>query len=434
LNNPEVIAMARILLTWELGSGLGHVANLASIAKALRQRGHQVVAALRDPAAFQSFFEPLGVATIAAPRPAIPANRDPLSIATYADMLSSVGFHSTDVIGSTLDGWDRIYDDVQPDCVVYDHSPFALLAAMGCHFAKLQHSTGFCIPPDVAPLPPLRPWLLKSPNEASEREQRLLQTINAVLTERNRAPLVRLADLFYSTDENWLATYEELDHFGSRLAASSAWSSTAKSEHAVATCKAASSACLLDTCYQGITPPPSEGVRPAWPTARGPKVFAYLQPDATTLPLIGALGKLGFPTIARVAGLQPTREFDRYRATLRVMSDAVDVTKISQECDLAVLSGGHGTLSAILLAGKPVVIAPLQLEQLMLARCCEKEKLALASPTVHVRYFVDAVTKVATDQTYHRAARAFAERYRSLDCYDQLAALTDRIEQLSQCR
>ena len=40
--------MATILLTWELGGGMGHLANLAPLARGLAELGHRVVAALAD--------------------------------------------------------------------------------------------------------------------------------------------------------------------------------------------------------------------------------------------------------------------------------------------------------------------------------------------------------------------------------------------------
>ncbi len=40
--------MARMLLTWELGAGLGHLVPLRQLAIALVSRGHEVFVAARD--------------------------------------------------------------------------------------------------------------------------------------------------------------------------------------------------------------------------------------------------------------------------------------------------------------------------------------------------------------------------------------------------
>ena len=417
--------MAKVLLTWELGSGFGHVASLAAIAGVLRERGHHVVAALRNPAAAESFFSPLGVRCVTAPRPVLLPRPEGVPIATYADLLSLVGFDSSESILPVLNGWDRVFEEVDPDVVVFDHSPFALLAAIGSQFGKLQHSTGFCIPPDLSPLPPLRPWLLRTPYEAQEREELLLASINDSLHARRQPALDRLADLYQSADENWLATYEELDHFGheARQAAS------ANSTEDWGTAKTTQTQTLSATCYQGITPPPATGLRPEWPTGAGPRIFAYLQSDPTTLPLIAALGRLGYPTIARIAGIRPAREFESFKS-LKIIGDAIDVTHVAEQCDFAVLSGGHGTLAAVLLAGKPVVVVPIQLEQLLLAKRCEEAGFGIGSPAVDVRYFTNAVAKIVSEPSYQARARAFANRYRTLAPGRQLQSLAERIEDL----
>lgn len=41
--------MRRILLTWEMGSNLGHLSRLLPLAQRLKRRGHDVLIAARDP-------------------------------------------------------------------------------------------------------------------------------------------------------------------------------------------------------------------------------------------------------------------------------------------------------------------------------------------------------------------------------------------------
>lgn len=42
------IAMATVLVTWELGGGLGHLLPLEPLVRGLSERGHRVAVALRD--------------------------------------------------------------------------------------------------------------------------------------------------------------------------------------------------------------------------------------------------------------------------------------------------------------------------------------------------------------------------------------------------
>ena len=59
--------MARVLLTWELGGGLGHCANLRPIVEHLVHEGHDVFLALRNVCLFDKVFAGLNVSLLQAP-------------------------------------------------------------------------------------------------------------------------------------------------------------------------------------------------------------------------------------------------------------------------------------------------------------------------------------------------------------------------------
>ena len=59
--------MATVLLNWELGGGLGHMMQLAPLARALVARGHKVYVALRDVAGAEAAFAGSGVCYVGAP-------------------------------------------------------------------------------------------------------------------------------------------------------------------------------------------------------------------------------------------------------------------------------------------------------------------------------------------------------------------------------
>ena len=54
-------------MTWELGGGLGHTTLLAPIAKRLVQRGHCVLAALKDLSRADAVMATVGVELLQAP-------------------------------------------------------------------------------------------------------------------------------------------------------------------------------------------------------------------------------------------------------------------------------------------------------------------------------------------------------------------------------
>ena len=59
--------MATVLFAWELGGGLGHMMQMAPLARALVRRGHRVYTALREVAEPESAFAGSDVCYLEAP-------------------------------------------------------------------------------------------------------------------------------------------------------------------------------------------------------------------------------------------------------------------------------------------------------------------------------------------------------------------------------
>jgi hypothetical protein len=155
--------MARILLTWELGGGFGHLMNLRPLAIELAARGHQVFLAAGDLSRVAGVFAAgSGQCSVVggqlapgsaegseapSPRPSptgrgsergitvLPApwkttrTKTVETIVTYADLLLNIGFGDGEAFTVHLQAWRNLYELVQPDLLVCDHSPTALLAA-----------------------------------------------------------------------------------------------------------------------------------------------------------------------------------------------------------------------------------------------------------------------------------------------------------------
>jgi len=83
--------MSRILLTWELGLNLGHLARLLPVAQQLRSDGHVVLVAARDLQAAATVLGPAGIPFVQAPH--LPKGIALAHRATgYADILLSQGW------------------------------------------------------------------------------------------------------------------------------------------------------------------------------------------------------------------------------------------------------------------------------------------------------------------------------------------------------
>ena len=207
--------MATVLLTWELGGGLGHLVNLLPLARGLRQRGHRVVAAVQRLSSANRIFDGLDVALLQAPVrsghqvDAIPFPR------SFPQLLNNCGFAGPEELGVLADAWRNIFDLVCPTLVIFDHSPIALLSAWQAPVGRVLVGTGFFCPPDEYPMRDLRPWLSEKADmeQLRQDEDAVVARANDMLAGWGRQPLPRLSQLYHSVNENFLLTLPELDHY-----------------------------------------------------------------------------------------------------------------------------------------------------------------------------------------------------------------------------
>jgi hypothetical protein len=396
--------MANILLAWELGGGLGHITKLRSLARILVERGHRVVAAARDVPRAGVAFSGSGVVVMAAPArlPGAADRIDPLI--GYAHILHNIGFANPRELQALLGAWDAIVDYVRPDLVIVDHAPTALLALRSHHARRVTLGTGFCVPPDVYPLPALRQASAFSafdPEQLARDEDALLEKVNSVLRARECRPLSRLGQIFGDVDEAMLATFGELDHFGPRPNAR----------------------------YWGVIAA-SEGATPNWPAGDGSRLFAYLKPFPALDALFGNLRRAGLPTLVFGDGIDAATKKRNACPTLRFADQALNLSEVAASCDLAILNAGHGTLAAMLLAGKPSLLLPLTMEQQLLSVRAVGIGAARIAPRNDPARMMNELQAVLGSSNYARQAKGFAERYAELTPQNAVLAMADRFEQL----
>src|SRR5256885_10808551 len=83
--------MSRILCVWELGTGYGHLGRLLPVALQLRERGHEVVFALRDLTHAEAFLGRRGFRLLQSPT-WMGERRGGESSLTYAEIPANLGF------------------------------------------------------------------------------------------------------------------------------------------------------------------------------------------------------------------------------------------------------------------------------------------------------------------------------------------------------
>ena len=124
---------------------------------------------------------------------------------------------------------------------------------------------------------------------------------------------------------------------------------------------------------------------------------------------------------------------ERFRGcrTIRLEDRPVDIRAAARECDLAVLNAGHGATAAMLLAGKPVLLVPIHLEQGLLARAALGNTGAGLEASHKDGEDVRAkLAEMLASDRYGAAAGAFAAKHADFDPKRQREAMLDRAEEL----
>lgn len=395
--------MATILFAWELGGGLGHITQLGPLASALAALGHRVYAALRELGAARQTFDPR-VALLQAPFRAT-AN-EPLLLpppSTFAEMIGRLTFADEQILDAHAQAWRSIYDLTRPDAIIFDHSPTALLAARGLKVRRGVIGTGFTVPPSSHPMPAFRPRCVLSELQLAEAEDAVVARAGPVLDRLGAPPLRHLGQLYGEVDRTFLATFAELDPYRRSQG----------------------------TSYCGPANAVAAGGRPPqWPDRAGKRVFAYLKPFPVLPELLDDLKRRGLPTLIFMSRIDPHLRARFECATLRFVSERVDLERVARECAVAISNGTHATAAAMLLAGRPALHLPLHPEQGLTARAVRRMGAGRDASVKDAGMAVGELSQLLSRDMHTDAARAFAARHARFDARQQVAEIVRQIDEL----
>jgi hypothetical protein len=384
--------MARIDFAWELGGHTGHVATLLPIARAMRAGGHDVRFLLQDA---QAGADLEGSADI--PRETAPHWVGPPVYASprnFGEILHNFGYHDAHALKQLVDAWrERMR---LSHALVANVAPAAHIAARTLGIPSFEISQGFHVPPPAWPSPPLQDWLRAPRAELEAADRRVVGAINEVLAAFGVKPVATIGELFEG--RALLLTYPELDIYSERGPAE----------------------------YFGV-PDSGEGrLVPEWPEGRGPRVFAYLYRDYAALaPLLESLHRLDAPTLMLCRGMDAQLRGSHAHGPVFIADKPMSVSRLLPECDLVVCHASHQMTSQSLLAGKPALLLPTQLEQFLIMRRVVRHGMGLGMASdVHDPDFAAALTGLAREKKYASKAGEFAARYRG---HDRSAALKEMV-------
>ena len=394
--------MSNFFYGWELGANLGHMGSFLPLARLLRDRGHTVHWALAKTQEAAGFLRPHGFSWMQAPTSHDHApGRTPEN---YASVLLHFGYAQPQTLLGMVEAWRSLMLLCDANVVVVDHAPTAILAARTLGLPVMNHGNGFTVPPPVHPTPQFRSWKQGDSAVLLANDQAALKSINWVLGELGCPPLARLADLF-DIAEPALLTFPELDHYADRGPAR----------------------------YWGIAPP-ATGETPQWPSMPGPKVFAYVRPTGKHHgAVLHALMQLDASVLVVTPGA-PSELRERFQSpNLAFAEGGVNLRRAAQEAALGVLwSGGGNTALAFLLAGKPVVILPNQIEPFLQGLRVQQMGAGLvADLDTSLDALPALLARGLTDPQLKARAAEFALRYQGVSEGQQLQKMAVRLEELN---
>ncbi len=314
------------------------------------------------------------------------------SSATYGDRLAAAGFADTKVLTAITAAWDRTLALVNPNLVVADYAPAAMLASRG-RLPLAVVGNGFTVPPaemQTFPLlhtvsPPLRP------------EAEILGAVNAVLQARKAPMLDRLPQML-SCNIRSVQTFPILD------------------------------------IYREQRVVPVDGPILSLPEQRRPDaraIFAYIADGrAIRRDVFDALIPLGARLHVFGPGLTAKQVGELSNAGAIVEARPLHLESELAAARLLIHFGGLGVASAALAAGVPQLVLSVDIEKELNGRALERAgvgRLAnIQDPATNIS--VSLVAELAEDDQV--SARAFA---RAEDCRIQMRHLDPLGDFETQC-
>jgi UDP-N-acetylglucosamine:LPS N-acetylglucosamine transferase len=393
--------MASFLFAWELGGDYGHLSRLLPVARELEARGHNCLFVVRDLLGAEAILTPHQMKAFQAPLwlGQVTKLPDPIS---YPEMLMRFGFLNARALTGICRAWRNLLEVLRPDVLILDHAPTALLATRALALPKLNFGDGFCIPPRVRPLPHFRWWQRENMVRLADSEQHALAVANEVLLTLDAPPMGCLADLLDCAD-TLLCTFAELDHYPGRGSQD----------------------------YIGPIFALGQGAEVAWPRTDGPKIFAYLKPGYSGLEnILATLKASSASVLAHVPGAARKTLLQHSSSSMTFSTTPLDMGQIGASCDLALCHGGGGTTAALLLAGKPMMLFPMHMEQTMTARRLVAMGAAASVLPDGTGQLPRLLKKTMADPALLKAAQGFASAHAGYDQHASIRLAADRCEAL----
>lgn len=381
-----------LLLTWELGSGYGHIMGFIPLIEALIPLGVSLSIIARNTVVAGQLLADYPVTIY--PSPIFIGDQDRLRSATlsYSDIIYDLGFGDVDELTHTAQAWQNLFALINPDMIIADHSPTAILAARCKRIPSVTFGTGFFIPPLHQSLPLFQRLADDMNNKVRNKEQQVLHNINTILETHGQQSIDFVSNLF-ADSLNLLCTLHETDHYG-------AYRDPEMNE------------------YIGGRFCISQGVTQFYPDGKGKRIFGYLKETAPGFEqIIASLIVLTHHSIVHVP--KPSAALRERLADvehIQLSAQPVRVDCLLDKTDLIICHAGHGLVSAGLLSGTRMLLIPSQLEQSLLTQRLAGQRLVAAiNPAQPNVDYIKAIEFALTSSELAQQIEHYVERYAHIE-------------------
>lgn len=390
--------MKRVLFCWEIGEGSGHVVPYLSLIEALRYRGWEVAVVARNTAEVGARVQACGATLFQAPVCLSIFPEMDVNSFNSTELLLQHGYGHEPIFDGMFSSWLSLMQTWQPTLVIGSNAPTAHLAAQCLAVADMAIGNGQTCPIAANPAPLTRPWQPGIEQRIAANEDRVRQTVNAVLQKHKFARRQFPMDM-YSAVPALLCTLPELDHFGAQRSA--------------------------EASYLGRFPSAvSERDAQQSAPAGNFDIFVYLRYTKAIDGLLNALAKRTTQSLVYLPNLTPGERVKletQHGSSLVFAAHALDLNKVLPSVKLVISNAGHGLTLQGLLVGKPLLLLPTHWEQSVVANHAVKiGAAAVISLSEQHPKFHRRIDEMLQNVFYREAAESFANRHKKLSATDAL--------------
>ncbi len=395
--------MANILIAWELGGGYGHLDSMFSIGNQLTVSGHSVHYAVRDLPRAELRAGSTHLKVFQSPYYLAQSSQQASAI-NYSGILLRCGYNRPTELAGLIRGWIQLITLIQPEIILVDHAPGAIIAAKILNIPVCNTATGFVFPPVINPLPGFQDESIIPLQQLEKTDSLALLSINTVIKKYSAKPLDNLAQLF-DIEHNFMCTFSELDHYGTRS----------------------------DTDYCGSIYSTLGDSFPAWQQdSEKKKVFLYLSAAHPLFKsIVEQLRNSPYQVLLHPRDIKWKHNEQTIDQNLFISPRPVNMDTVTKHADIIICHGGHATSSAVLLSGIPLLIIPQQIEQQLFANRLASQNLAVhVNPCSKNINWIKIISQKLNDDALQSNVKKFSDKYNNYEVSQSCQHIVKGIEKV----